>query len=176
MSERFAYDETVYCGKICDVHRIGLRTEDGEVVQRDLIHFAGAACILPVLDDGRIVLIRNQRFAVGEELLELPAGMLEPPEPPEDCAARELTEETGFSAGGLEKLGEFFTIPGSGDERMHAYLATDLTAGEQCLEGHERIRVEIVAGDEVRRRVLDGRIHDAKTIATLSLWWLRQQQ
>lgn len=175
MEERFAYDELVYDGKIAEVHKVGLRMADGRVVQRDFIHYNGAAVVLPVLADGRIVLIRNYRFAVDERLWELPAGILEDDEDPAACAARELTEETGYVAGNIEKLGRFYPGPGTNDERMHSFLATDLTAGEQNLEAYEEITVKVCGGDEVRRMVADGTIHDGKTIATLALYWLRKK-
>lgn len=172
MSDRFEYDELVYDGAVAEVHHVGLRMPDGEVVSRDLIHYAGAAVILPVLPDGRIVLIRNYRFAVEERLWELPAGMLEEGEPPEACAARELIEETGYTAGRIEKLGAFYTGPGTTDENMHSFLATDLTDGKQDLERYEDIAVEIVPDETVREMVCSGEIHDGKTIATLALYWL----
>jgi len=173
MNERIVYDETVFTGDITEVHRIGLRMADGRVVRRDLIHYGGAAVVLPLLGDGSIAMIRNYRFAVDEQLLELPAGLLEEAEPPELCAARELTEETGYTAGRIEKLGRFFTGPGTTDEVMHAYLATDLTDGRQKLETYEEITVEVLSQRDVRRMVADGEIHDAKTIATLALYWLK---
>ena len=172
MDERFEYDELVFDGRVAEVHKVGVRMPNGQVVQRDLIHYPGAAVVLPVLADGSIVLIRNHRFAVQETLYELAAGMLEPDEPPDECAARELTEETGYTAGRLEKLGQFFTGPGTCDEVMHAYLATDLSAGPQQLEVYEQIETEVLADREVRAMVADGRIHDAKTLATLGLYWL----
>jgi ADP-ribose pyrophosphatase len=172
MSERFEYDELVFDGRVAEVHKVGVRMPDGRVVQRDFIHYNGAVVILPVLPDGSIVLIRNYRFAVDETLYELPAGMLDGDEPPEVGAARELTEETGYSAGRLEKLGRFFTGPGTCDERMHAFLATELAPGRQDLEVYEQIEVEVRPGREVREMVADGRIHDAKTIAALALYWL----
>ena len=174
MNERFAYDELVFAGKVTEVHKVGVRTSEGEVVQRDWIRYAGAAVVLPVLDDGAIVMIRNYRFAVDEHLWELPAGMLETGEPPDRCAARELAEETGFTAGRIVKLGEFYTGPGTTDERMHAYLATDLTDGLQNLEIHEEIAVEVLPDERVRRMVGDGTIHDGKTLATLGLYWLER--
>ncbi len=174
MGERFAYDELIFKGKVAEVHKVGLRMSDGNVVQRDLIHYDGATVVLPVLSDGRIVLIRNYRFAVDETLWELPAGMLEAREDPEACAARELTEETGYTAGKLEKLGQFFTGPGTTDELMHSYLATDLTDGQQDLETYEEITVEVFCDADVRRMVRDGAIHDAKTITALTLYWLRK--
>ncbi len=174
MGERFEYDELIFKGKVAEVHKVGLRMSDGNVVQRDLIHYDGATVVLPVLSDGRIVLIRNYRFAVDETLWELPAGMLEPAEDPEACAARELTEETGYTAGKLEKLGQFFTGPGTTDELMHSYLATDLTDGQQDLETYEEITVEVFSDADVQRMVRDGTIHDAKTITALTLYWLRK--
>jgi len=173
MSERFEYDELVFDGRVAEVHRVGLRMPDGRLVPRDLIRYPGAAVILPVLPDGSIVLIRNYRFVIDETLYELPAGMLEPGEAPERCAARELTEETGYTAGTLEKLSQFFTGPGTCDEVMHAFLATELTDGPQKLEAYERIEVEVCPDAEVRAMVADGRIHDGKTIAALGLYWLR---
>ncbi|MHC4295162.1 MAG: NUDIX hydrolase [Planctomycetota bacterium] len=174
MDERFAYNELVFDGKVAEVHKVGLRMSDGNVVQRDLIHYDGAAVILPVLADGSIVLIRNYRFTVDEHLWELPAGMLEEDEDPAACATRELTEETGYTAGKIEKLGEFFTGPGTTDELMHAYLATDLIDGEQNLERYEEITVEVFPDAKVRRMVVDGTIHDAKTVTALAIYWLRE--
>jgi ADP-ribose pyrophosphatase len=172
MDNRFAYDELVFDGRVAKVHKVGLRMADGRVVPRDLIRYAGAAVVLPVLEDGSIVLIRNYRFAVDEELLELPAGILEPPEPPAACAARELAEETGYAAGRIEELGRFFSGPGTCDEVMHAFVATELTPGEQNLEPGEQIKVHVAREADVRDMLLDGRIHDAKTIATLGLYLL----
>ena len=174
MSERFAYNELVFDGKVMQVRKVGVKMPDGRVVQRDLAHYAGAAVILPVLADGSVVLIRNYRFAIDEWLYELPAGMLEPNEDPAVCAARELTEETGYTAGRIEKLGQFYTGPGTTDEVMHAFLAEDLTDGPQQLETYEQIEVDVRPDDEVRARVADGRIHDAKTIAALGLYWLKR--
>ena len=170
--DRFVSDELVFDGMLAKAHRVRLEMPDGHIVQRDLIHYPGAVVILPVLADGSIVLIRNYRFAVDEHLWEAPAGMLGPGEPPETCAARELKEETGYTAGAIAKLGEFFTGPGTTDERMHAYLATDLVAGEQNLETYEQITVETFSDEQVRRMIGDGTLHDAKTIAALTLYWL----
>jgi len=172
MYDRFQQCELVFDGKVAKAYRVSLKMDDGCIVQRDFFKYPGAAVILPVLDDGSIVLIRNYRFAVDEHLYELPAGMLEPGEAPEACAARELTEETGYIAGRIEKLTEFYTGPGTTDEMMRVYLATELVPGRQDLEVYERISVETRSDDEVRRMVADGTIHDAKTIATLGAYWL----
>ncbi len=171
--ERFVSHELIFDGKVAKGYAVEVRMDDGRVVRRDYFHYGGAAVILPVLADGSIVLISNYRFAVDEHLLELPAGMLDANEEPADCAARELTEETGYSAGRVEKLGAFYSGPGTTDENMHAFLATELTAGDQNLEMYERITVEVYSQGQVRRMVADGEIHDAKTIAALGLYWLR---
>ena len=154
MEERFEYDDLVFDGLIAKVHKVGLRMDDGRVVQRDYIRYPGAAVVLPVLDDGSIVLIRNYRFAVDERLYELPAGVLEEGEDPAQCAERELAEETGYTAGRIEKLGRFYSTPGTTDEFLEAYLACDLTDGTQDLERYERITVEVLPESEVRRMVL----------------------
>lgn len=166
-SSRLAYD-----GRVVKVYNVALRMPDGTVVPRDLAHYNGAAVILPVLEDGSIVLIRNYRFTLREHLYELPAGMLEEGEDPEVCARRELAEETGYSAGRLEKLGAFCSSPGTSDEVLHAYLATGLQAGKQDLEVYEQIRVEVLADSKVREMAMNGAIHDAKTLSTLALYWL----
>ena len=173
MDRRFEKDELVYKGRVLDVHRVTLRAKDGSSIQRDLVHYNGAAVILPVLEDGRIVLIRNYRYAVGESIYELPAGNLDGAEAPSHCAARELTEETGYRAGSIEPLGSFLAAPGSSDEMLHAFLATGLRDGPQELERYEEIEVEVVSPSRVRQMVLSGEIHDAKTIATLGLYWLK---
>jgi len=174
--ERFVSHELIFDGTVAKGYAVEVRMDDGCVVRRDYFHYGGAVVILPVLADGSIVLISNYRFAVDEHLLELPAGMLGADEEPADCAARELTEETGYSAGRVEKLGAFYSGPGTTDETMHAFLATELTAGDQNLETYERITVEVYSQDQVRRMVADGVIHDAKTIAALGLYWLRNHE
>lgn len=174
MNERFETSELIFDGHVAKGYKVHLRMPDGNVVQRDFIHYDGAAVVLPVLADGSIVLIRNYRFAVDEHLYELPAGMLEKGENPSVCAARELTEETGYTAGNVERLGVFYTGPGTTDESMYAYLATELTDGRQDLETYEEITVEVISDRRVREMVLDGTIHDGKTIAALSLYWMRQ--
>ena len=174
VDDQFESSELIFDGRIAKGYKVALRMPDGKLVHRDFLHYPGATIVLPVTADGSIVLIRNYRFAVRERLYELPAGLLEDGEDPADCAARELAEETGYTAGRIEPLGVFFTGPGTTDERMHAFLATELTAGAQELEEHEEISIEIVPEASARRMVAEGTIHDAKTIATLCLYWLER--
>ena len=176
MPNRIESKELVYDGKIVKGYDILMRMDDGRTVRRDFLHYRGATVVLPVLADGRIVLIRNWRFAVEEHLWELPAGLIDEGEAPAACAARELAEETGYTAGRIKPLGTFYTGPGTMDERMHAFLATDLTAGRQELEIYEEITVEQREEAEVRRMILSGELHDAKTISTLCIYWLSRGQ
>lgn len=139
-------------------------------VQRELVVHPGAVLIVPVLSDTEIVMIRNHRFSVGAELLELPAGTLEPDEPPIDCACRELEEETGYVAGRIEPLCRFYTSPGFTNELMHCFVATGLTERRQKLEPTEQIRVEIMPLDDALAATTDGRIIDGKTVAALQVY------
>jgi ADP-ribose pyrophosphatase len=134
---------------------------------KDVVVHPGAAVILPVLPDGRLVLTYVQRPAVGAELLEVPAGTLDPGESPAACAARELSEETGYRAGRLTPLLTFYSSPGMLTERMHAFIATELTPGEPHPEETEQIRVAPMTLAEALSAIGDGRLCDAKSIAVL---------
>lgn len=140
---------------------------DGQLRPVDLVIHPGAAVILPFLDDGRLVMLYNYRATVGRELLELPAGTLDPPEPPLECARRELAEETGYAAGKLEPLLAFYATPGFCDEQMHVFVATELVSGPTRHEANERIRVSPMGYNEALEAIRAGRILDAKTLAAL---------
>ncbi|UCD29167.1 MAG: NUDIX hydrolase [Planctomycetota bacterium] len=140
------------------------------LVRRELVIHPGAVVIIPMLTSDSVVMIRNYRFAVGAELLELPAGTLEPPEPPIECAARELEEETGYRAGKVEPLCEFYTSPGFTNEKMHVFVATELTPSTQNLDATEQIRVATMPLAEALAATADGRIVDGKTIAALHVY------
>jgi ADP-ribose pyrophosphatase len=152
------------------------RPGGGPPIIRDVVVHPGAVAILPRLDDRHLVLIRHRRRAVEQELWELPAGTLEPGENPEQCALRELEEETGYRAAELSPLCEFYTTPGICTERMHVFLASNLTETQQDLQGTEQIEVHVVEVDEVRRMLRAGEIEDGKTIAGLGTYFLREGQ
>ena len=174
---RVGSDELIYKGDRVDLVRRTVRTNSGGAQVREVCLHRGAVIILPVLGDGRIVLIRNRRHTVFDTLLELPAGTLEyaaatgePGDPTEDpalAAARELTEETGYTAGNILPFGWFYTSPGILTEKMYAFIATELSAGRQELEDNEQIQVELAAPEHVLRMIQENRIVDAKSIATL---------
>jgi ADP-ribose pyrophosphatase len=162
--------EEILSNSLFKVVRLTFREPDGREIVRDVIEHRGASVILPLLDDGRVILIRNVRRTVGKTLWELPAGTLEPGEAPEVCAAREVEEETGYRAGTITPLTAFFASPGILDERMHGFLATDLTPSEQSLDADEEIEVFPIPQWQVRDMLRDGHIEDGKTIALLLYW------
>lgn len=173
LPERFQDGEPVFRGVRFDVHAVELEGRSGEKVRRELVSTFDSVVILPLLDDTpgeeRVVLIRNERFAVGETLWELPAGTLEPNEDPADCGSRELIEETGYRADRLEKLTAFYPTPGFVTEFMHAYRATGLTHVGQDLDPSEKIDVEAMPMSRALELLRGGEVKDAKTVAVL-LW------
>jgi ADP-ribose pyrophosphatase len=167
-------DLLLKCRKF-DVCRIPVPTRDGLDRQYEIIVHPGAVVMLPLLSANECILIRNFRRAVSRELWELPAGTLDVPgEPPEQAAARELEEEIGYRPATLTPLCEFYTSPGILTELIRAYVATGLTKTRQNLGATEEIMVETVKVSEALAMVRDGRIVDAKTIATLLRWNLEQ--
>jgi len=149
------------------VERVEQITSDGVRHPRDVVRHPGAVVVLPLLDDGRVCLLRHFRAAVDQTLIELPAGMLEPGEDPAECARRELAEETGYRAGKIEHLITFWMSPGILDERMHLYLASDLEPGPTALEAGEDLQPMPCAWSKALDMARRGEIHDAKTLVGL---------
>ncbi len=146
---------------------------DGRSITREVVVHPGAVVILPIVDSRRIVMIRNFRHTIEQELWELPAGTAEPGEAAIETARRELEEETGYRAGTMTPFTEFFTSPGVLTERMFAFVATDLTSVGQRLEHGEQIVAEIVELDRARRWLVNGELRDGKTIAVLGTYLAR---
>ncbi len=144
--------------------------DEPQGLSRFVIRHHGAVGILPILPDGRIVMIRNYRFTVDEWLLEIPAGTMVPGESPDRTAHRELEEETGYTAGRMVRLTEFLPSPGISDERMTLYLARDLVPGRASPEADEKLEVAILAKDEALAALTSGAVRDAKTM--IALLWL----
>jgi ADP-ribose pyrophosphatase len=159
--------EILYQAKRFRVERVMQESADGSRHARDVVRHPGAVTILPVLEDGRLCFVEEYRAAVEERLVELPAGTLEPPEEPSKTALRELAEETGYRAARIEHLTTLCMSPGILDEKMYVYVASGLTAGDMALEAGEDIRVLLLTWQEALEMVRDGRIHDAKTVASL---------
>jgi ADP-ribose pyrophosphatase len=153
-----------------DVVEVQQHTAEGGTRPRQVILHPGAVLILPLLEENRVCLIRNERVAVGKTLIELPAGTIDPPDPPRETAMRELKEETGFTATSWRELPGFFMSPGILRERMHVFVAEGLSAGDPAREAGENIDNLIVSWDEAIAMVERGDIEDAKTICALLLW------
>ena len=168
--------EVVYTGRKVTVAVDTFTAPDGTVIRRDCIQHPGAVVILPVLDAENVVLLRNHRWVVGETLWEVPAGTREPGESLEDCARRELREETGYTAARWTSLGYLFASPGVMDEKLHLFVAEGLTAGEARPEADEELEPVTVRLDEAVRMCLAGEVKDAKTITMLLLWERMQRK
>ena len=143
------------------------QTADGTAHVREIIEHPGAVVIVPMVGPDRVCLLREYRIAVGETLWELPAGTLEPNEPVQETARRELIEETGYRSASMEKFGELWMSPGILNERMHMFVATGLVAGPTALEAGEEIETVVVDWAEALAMIDRGEIRDAKTVAGL---------
>lgn len=157
--------QTVYQGARFRVEEIDLAQRSGGTAKRQIVVPNNAVVIVPVMTDGSLVLIRNQRFAVDQELWEIPAGTIEDGEAPDDCAARELVEESGYDAAKMEKLTAWYPTPGFCTEFQWVYRATALTHVGQQLDETEEIAVEVVSEADTLKMIQNGTIQDAKTIA-----------
>jgi len=154
---------TMYQGRIIRLVREELAVQGRRLVRETVLH-PGAVVIVPVLDRNRLVLVRQYRRAAERVLLELPAGTLEPGEPRPQCARRELIEETGWRAGRLRRIGQFFAAPGFISEQLTIFLAQDLTPATANPDPDEMVHPVVLPFAEVLRRIRSGEICDGKTI------------
>ncbi len=157
----------IHNGRIVRLSVDTVRLPNGRVHELEMIRHPGAAAVVPVLDDGNVILVRQYRYATGGWLLEVPAGKLDAGEPPETCAAREVEEETGYRVGKLDSLGWIWTTPGFTDERIWLYLARDLTASTQDLQQDEVLSVVTIPLEEAVGKAARGEIADGKSVAAL---------
>jgi ADP-ribose pyrophosphatase len=162
--------DTVFSSRIFKVVKKIVTGRSGKPLERYVVIHPGAVAVLPILDDGRFVLIKQYRVAVDEPLIEIPAGTLEPNEEPQVTAHRELIEETGYTAGVLTPTLQFYTSPGMLKEPMHLFVAEKLTAGPTAMEDGEQIETLLVEPEKAMKMIATGEIQDAKTIIAL-LWW-----
>src|SRR6187549_2940880 len=156
--------ELVFKGKHIQVRVDRVLDPDGRVWAKEIVVHPGAVCVVALLDDGNVVLVRQYRHAAGQELLEICAGGLNPGEDPVEAAVRELEEETGYRAAKMVERARFWTTPGFTTEFMYLYEATGLVKTETNPDEDEVIDVEVATQQECLRMVDDGRIQDAKSI------------
>lgn len=157
----------VHDGRIVRLSVDTVRLPNGHVHDLELIRHPGAAAVVPLLDDGRVLLVRQYRYATGGWLLEVPAGKLDAGEPPETCARREVEEETGYRAGRLDGLGWIWTTPGFTDERIWLYVARGLEPTAQRLQEDEILEVEALPLERAVALAAGGEIVDGKSVAAL---------
>ncbi len=164
LKEELVSTEEIFQGKIIKVQVDTVQLPDGKVAKREVVRHPGAVVILPLTDQGEVVMVRQYRHATGEILLELPAGKRDAGEEPLTCARRELEEETGFRAAKWRVLFSFYTSPGFCDELLYLVLAKGLQKGEAHPDDGEFIDAVTMPLDQVRQMALAGEFKDAKTV------------
>jgi ADP-ribose pyrophosphatase len=170
LTERFVSGETVYEGELLKVYRDVVALPDGRKSGREYIRHPGAVAVVPLFDDGRVLLERQFRYPHRRVFIEVPAGKLEPGEPHLETARRELLEETGHVAGEWTHLGEIHTSIAYTDETIDLYLARRLEKrNDGALDDGEHLEILIVPFDDAIRMIRDGEITDSKSVAAL-LW------
>jgi ADP-ribose pyrophosphatase len=165
--ERCTSTTRVFDGRILNLRVDRVLFDDGIEATREVVEHRGASVIIPLLEDKRVLLVRQYRYAIGKELLEIPAGTCDEGESPEDCAKRELQEETGFTCDDLEKVLECYVAPGYSTEKIHFFLAKRLRRTQQDPDEDERISVEPVSIPEALAKIRNGEICDGKSICAL---------
>lgn len=161
--------ETLLKGRAFAIRRDWLKTPDGRETKYDIIEHGGSVILVPLDADGNLLFVRQYRHAAGTDLLELPAGTLDEGEEPAVCAAREIREETGFAAGRLEKIGEFYLAPGYSTEFMVVFLATDLKHDPLEADADEFLTLEKIPVQQALEMAERGEMPDAKSLAALLL-------
>jgi ADP-ribose pyrophosphatase len=165
-----------YEGKRISLFSLLFTWEDGSESAHEIVKHPGAVAILPIDKEGNLIFIQQWRRATEEILIEIPAGTLEPPEPPKDCAIRESQEEIGFKPRSLIPLGGFFTAPGFCNEFIHLFLAQDLEVSHLKAEDTDGIDILTVSLSEALTWALNGKIRDSKTLSALFLYQLWHSQ
>jgi ADP-ribose pyrophosphatase len=167
MSEERISSKQVFDGKLIKTRVDTVRLPSGREATREVVEHPGAVAILPVTAEGKLILVRQLRYAVGRSLLEVPAGTREPGEPDEENARRELHEEVGLEAGTIELLARFFVSPGWCNEELIAYRATELREIGAQPEQDEDLEIVEVDPAEIPSLIASGEIADAKTITAV---------
>jgi ADP-ribose pyrophosphatase len=164
LKEKAVASKRLYEGRTINLRVDTVILPDGNSAQREIVEHPGAVSIVPVLDDGTVILVNQFRAPINRITLEIPAGKLEPGEPPENCAVRELAEETGFSAEKLEYRGTFFTTPGFSDEIMYLFIASGLKPTDRRPDFDEFLSLKRMKLQELLEMAEKGEIIDAKTL------------
>ena len=161
--EKQVTSELIYSGKLLHIYRDSVLLENGRTSVREIAKHPGGVCVAAIEDNGDMWFVKQYRYAVGEEVLELPAGKLEPGENPDLAVVRELREETGCTAEHIRKMAEAYPSPGYTSEVLHLYVAHGLHHGEQDLDEDEDLSAFKIPVKEAVEMVMSGRICDSKT-------------
>jgi ADP-ribose pyrophosphatase len=164
----------IFKGRVVTLDIDTVTLPNGATIELEMIHHPGAAAVVPMKEDGTVILIRQYRHAAGGYIYEIPAGKLHPGEDPKLCAARELQEEIGYRADSLVLLTSILTTPGFTDEVIHIYKGTGLTKGKQDLDHDEVIEIVELPLEKALAQIIDGTIRDGKTIVGLQTAYLQQ--
>lgn len=167
--EKTMKSDKVYEGKIVNLRIDTVELPDKKYSKREIVEHPGGVAVIPITEDNCVILVKQFRKPVEKFLLEIPAGKLEINEEPRETATRELKEETGFEAGKMEYLVEFYTSPGFSNERIHLFLATDLIEGEAKPDSGEFIEKVKISIEDLLKMVDRGEIVDSKTIIGINL-------
>jgi len=170
MNYRIVKSEVIFRGKVFNTKVDQIEYDSGNKAVREVAEHPGGAVVVPVTNDGKIVMVTQHRFPMNEVLLELPAGKLNKDEDPFICAVRELEEETGYKSNNVKELGSIYTTPGYSTEKLWIYLAKDLKPGNHNREeGEFGMQVLELSFDEIENKIHSGDIVDSKTICGIFL-------
>ncbi|MBT8341662.1 MAG: NUDIX hydrolase [Desulfatitalea sp.] len=163
------HKRTLHHGRVFEFTVENVHLDNDVTIDLEIIRHPGASAVVPITEEGAVILIKQYRHAVANYIWEIPAGTFDGKEDPLACARRELIEETGFAARRWQRLGAVTPVPGYSDERIHLFMARDLTPAKQRLDHDEILQVHTIAFDQVMEMIFDGQIEDAKTIAGILL-------
>lgn len=164
LTEKTTHKESIYKGRIVDLHLHEVELPNGKTSKREIINHPGAVALIALTEEGKLLMVKQFRKALEKEIVEIPAGKLEAGENPEDSAIRELEEETGFKTNQLNKVISFYTSPGFADEIVHIFKAENLTKGSSSTDEDEFVEVMEVTLEEAEKMIETEEIHDAKTV------------
>ena len=170
MNYRILKSEIIHSGKVFNTKVDQIEYNSGNKSVREVAEHPGGAVIVPVTDEGKIIMVTQHRYPVDKTLLELPAGKLDRNENPFDCAVRELEEETGYKSDNVKEIGSIYTTPGYSTEKLWIYLAKDLKPGNHNREeGEFGMKVFEYTLKEIDEKIINGEIVDGKTICGIYL-------
>ena len=175
LDEKFVSSKEGFSGRLLKVKVDTVVLPNGKESTREIIRHPGAVAIIPVLEDGRIALVKQYRYPIGTVLYEIPAGKLEGKEDHEACAIRELSEETGFEATSMEYLTGVVTTPGFTDEIIYLYVATGLVKKQQHTDEDEFIDIELFTEEKIKEMIIDEELFDSKSLSALLLYFLKKR-